>query len=471
MRSKIKFLFMVLIITKLSSLHSAESTRIDKSVNPMYFTEFNNNLGTFIEFKGQVNIKTGTFEMQIRENFQAMEMDHKYLQDICHKYYQNNCPEPLNPDLTEFRETIKNLDTVDGDLKRLPVRYSLPYQTVKDIIDNMLIFNIFKGSLFTWNIARLASDLQSRMELLLRQVACARNNTICLSKESFQYIENAHVHRKFKISDFIHTGAVKVGKCDQNVVFQYTMPSTSDNIFNLYHLTPIPKVHSNGTIEMLDIESPYVGIDDQSKMYFNLQNLNDCLKLNSNTLICHPDEIFDIDYAKDLPCAVAAIRNQTSKTCTSHLIMRNSIWSPLLAPNSWMATVTKELSLQAICSEDEQMVRINGAGILRIRSDCRVLGTPVRLQGSLRKWEHSNQSYASLQTTNETLEVADMYASLNELRNAIVKLTTNQDRPETIVQPYIIGACGFIIIILGAACCLCRRTPVPRLVVQLKELF
>nr|ABA86944.1 Iris-B [Drosophila prostipennis] len=473
MRSKMKCFLMFLILYNLSSLHSTKSHIIDRSENLMSFTKFNNNLGTFIEPKGQVVIKTGDRVMRVFQNVEAMESDYKYLQGVCHKYYQSQCPKTFNPDLAQFRDTIKKLDTVEVDVKQLSSRNFQPHQPVKDILDNALK-NIEgpKGFLFTWIIASLAWKLQSQMELVVLEVACARNNTMCPSYETIKSIEKTFIGTKFTISDFINTAAIKVGKFDNYIVFEYTMPSTSDIKFNLYHLTPIPKVHPNGTIEILDIESPYVSYD-KSKMYFNLQNLDDCLKLDSNTIICDPDKISQINYFKDLPCEVAAIRNQTAKTCTSHLIMRNSIWTPPLAPNSWIATLTKELSLKAICSQDEQELKINGTGVLRIRSDCGVHGTSVHLQGSLRKWTHSNQSYASLQATNETLEEGDISASINEIRNAIIKLTADQEKPETIVFLYIIGAAGIIIILLGAGCYYHHQRPrisVPGLVVKLNEI-
>nr|ABA86943.1 Iris-B [Drosophila paralutea] len=463
--------FLFLILCNLSSLHSTENPIFGRSENLISFTKFNNNLGTFIEPKGQVVIQTGDLVIRFLINVQSLETDYKYLQDFCHEYYQSQCPKPFNPDLTEFRDTIKTLDTVEVDVKQLS---SHPYQPVKDILNNMLKnIEASKSFLFTWNIARVATDLERQKDLLLDEVACARNNTMCPSYVTIQAIKKLPIDRNYTIFDFIRSASVKVGKFDRNILFEYTMPSTADIKYNLFHLTPIPKVHPNGTIEILDIESPYVGIYDKSKMYFNLQNLDDCLKLNGNTIICDPDEIFHFNLARDLPCAVAAIRNQTSKTCTSHLIMRNSIRTPLLAPNSWVATLTKELSLQAVCSEDKQDLKINGTGILRIRSDCRVHGTSVNLQGSLRQWTLSNQSYASLQTPNESLEEDDISASINELRNAIIKLTAEKEKPETIVFPYIIGAVGIIIILLGAACYYRNqrpRIPVPRLVVKLNEI-
>ncbi|XP_016997794.2 uncharacterized protein Iris [Drosophila takahashii] len=472
MRFKMKCFFLFLILCNLSSLHSTKSPIINKSENLVSFTKFNNNLGSFIEPKGQVVIKTGDLVMRVLVNVQSLETDYKYLQDFCHKYYQSECPKPFNPDLTEFRDTIKSLDTVEEvDVKHLS---SHLYQPVKDILNDMLKnIEASKSYLFTWNIARVATDLERQKELLVREVACARNNTMCPSYITIQSIKKLLIDRNYTIFDFIRSASVKVGQFDRYILFEYTMPSRVDTKFNLFHLTPIPKVHPNGTIEILDIESPYVGIYGKLKMYFNLQNLDDCLKLNSNTIICEPDEISQINDFKDLPCAVALIENQTSKTCTSHLIMRNSIWTPLLAPNSWIGTVTKDLSLQTICSEYQLELKIKGTGILRIRSDCRVLGTSVNLQGSVRKWTHSNQSYASLQTPNETLDKDNISASINELRNAIIKLTADQEKPETIIFPYIIGAAGIIIILLGVACFYRHqrtRIPVPGFVVKLNEI-
>jgi len=203
------------------------------------------------------------------------------------------------------------------------------------------------------------------------------------------------------------------------------MTDTWDQKYNLYHLTPIPKLHLNGTIEILDIESPYVGINDELNMYFNLQYMDDCLKMNSNTLVCEPNGIFTISNA-EVSCAIAAIRNQTSTACTSHLDMRNSIWTPLLEPNSWMATA-KELTINVICFRDEPELKIHGTVVLTIRSDLSVYGIPVNVQGSHRKWTLSNRSYAYLQPTIETRE-----------------------KPETTVFPYITGAVVIILILLCA---------------------
>jgi len=134
-------------------------------------------------------------------------------------------------------------------------------------------------------LAFFASDLDWRQQTLIREVDCARNCTICPSIETIKMVDKFLITHFLRntISDFIRTASVTVGKCDKWIVFQYTMADTWDKKCNLYHLTPIPKLHLNGTIEILDIESPYVGINDELNMYFNLQNLDDCLKMYSAT--------------------------------------------------------------------------------------------------------------------------------------------------------------------------------------------
>ncbi|XP_037709430.1 uncharacterized protein LOC119546886 [Drosophila subpulchrella] len=318
MTSRMKCFFIFLILCNPSS-QLATDPQIDESVAPVSVTQFNNNLGTFIEYKAQVITKNGVLKFHNFYAYQALEKNIKSLQELCH-----------GPDLAEYRNTIQNLDTVD--------------------------------------------------------------------------LENT-------ISDFVRT------------VYQYTVPSTWDQKFNLYQLTPIPKLHLNGTIEILDIESPYVGINDEQNIYFNLQNLDDCLKMNSNTLVCELNGILTISNA-EVPCALAAIRNQTSTACTSHLVMRNAIWTPLLAPNSWMATV-KKLTINVACFRDEPELKIHGTVVLTIRSGCRVFGTPLNIQGSQRKWTLSNRSYAYLQPTIE-------------------------EKPENTLFPYITGAVVIILIFLCA---------------------
>jgi len=76
-------------------------------------TQFNNNLGTFIEYKAQVETKNRVLKFHILHDYQALEKNFKTLQEFCQK---NICPATFNkmvPDFTEYRNTIQKLDTVD----------------------------------------------------------------------------------------------------------------------------------------------------------------------------------------------------------------------------------------------------------------------------------------------------------------------------------------------------------------------
>lgn len=319
-------------------------------------------------------------------------------------------------------------------------------------------------------LENLSMEMEHFINNLLEEIKCARLNSICPSNKRTWNDVIKYINYTLS-DDYLKGVIVNVGKLNNDIVFDYKIPEIDKEQFSIYRLTPIPKVHRNGTIEILNIEAPYLAVNNKTDRYFALQDLEDCLKLENNRYLCKPNRVSKVQPTVDLPCGVAAVRNQSTTTCTSHLVVRQSLWTPLLAPNSWMATVTKGASMLVLCSDDNdvQELQINGSGILRIRSDCTArLGASVELQGQHGEWRDSNQGYAYLQTTTE----ADRKIDIDQLvRDAIIKLKEEHGKLETIEHPYVIGAAVVLAILFFVALLYCQLRPRPRNAGGLNEAY
>ncbi|XP_020810680.1 uncharacterized protein LOC110185994 [Drosophila serrata] len=442
--------------------------------NPVTFMGFNNNLGTYIEYKGQARIDLGQHSWRVAYDIEVYYISQELFLNgfkAINKYVI--LPEwrelAADSNTNTLLDTFHQLSTINDKMTtQLYINLNGPWNTlrnqVKEFSENP--DGNFTNIILFINLRHVASIMERAASRLLEKIKSAQlNNSFPLNT---RVLDEIMTEFNITMSDFHKSATIKVGKLNnKTLAFDYKIPKIDSQPFNIYRLTPIPKVHRNGTIEILDTGAPYLAVNNMRDRYFGLHDLKNCLELENNTFICKPPIIYKIKNAEDLPCGVAAVLNQSSSTCTSHLVVRQSLLTALLAPNSWMVTVTKEAPLLGLCSADnyENELKINSSGILRIRGDCTIrLGTSVVLRGERRDWRDSNLEYASLQTKTETAMNVDLFQSHVDqvIRDSIKKLKEEQIQPGTIYYPYVIGAGVLLTILLFMALLYRHLRPHPR---------
>lgn len=395
---------------------------------------FNNSIGTFVEFVGRTAIAMedwtiyASFDLEeFMREINVIRNSYKSLEKLCLENFQI-CPDFLQFGATDFEDTsilqrslIEKADPQDFRFNHLPLdeieiadllkaKNSVVDITtnIKGVVKNgldQLELNIVRAttpefeSWFIYHVVNQLSILEEHVkrtqDAIREALTSAHQRRLTPLILSVQQLEaeilkiqaNIPPGRRLPVdhstvSDVYRIASVTAQQLnDSHLVFTIKVPLIDAELFSLYRLTPIPRVE-NGQIEVMDTETPYLAINDHQDRYFPLENLGDCTELASERLLCRHQQV---TYGKGsfpiIPCSLAAIRNQSSAACPFRKVEKYSLWTQLLARNSWMVALTKELSLTAVCSDERQELTINGSGILGIRSDCIVRSSDVILQG------------------------------------------------------------------------------------------
>ncbi|EDV57307.1 uncharacterized protein LOC6541001 [Drosophila erecta] len=460
----------VVLLVLMALAHGTPVDR-DEIGGPMAMRGFNNSLGTFVEHTGQAFLATRDWKFCASFNLESLypavklfKKLYKSLVDICERN-MHLCPDIQ--DITEFADSI--LDT-NNQLDFKVGRLSLEEENVASKIGNSSScidssINVINAGLQELDIDFQVVDQNKHYLYLLGSILKSSQNAITealfsahqrklsplvLSINQLQAMISRSGRlslEKFSIRDIYLLASVVPVQWGNHVVFLITVPLIDAEIFNIYRLTPIPRLN-NDEIQLVDTETPYLGVNDHLDRYFPLQNLDDCIELSEERFVC----IVYITYRTgddSCACSLAAIRNQSSGACTFRPVAEKSLWTPMVAPNSWMVALTKELTLTGVCSGERQELRINGSGILSIQSDCVVRSPTVTLQGETQKRIPSRKGYASLQMTAKSSRELVTMESFNRLLAIVGQLELNQKKLEAVGDyPMVVFAvCPVILLI------------------------
>nr|ABA56488.1 Iris [Drosophila orena] len=469
------FVLVPLLILILALAHGTAADR-DEIGAPMAMRGFNNSLGTFVEYSGQAFLASGDWKFCASFNLESLypaiklfKKLYKSLVDIC-QMETHLCPEIL--DITEFADSILQDVLIDtkNQLDFKVGRLSLGEEDVTSQIGNTSScidssINVVNVGFLELNIDfqdldqikrhlhLLGSRLKSSQNAITEALVSAHQRKLSPLVLSINQLQ-ANISwtrrlpfEKYSLRDIYLLASVVPVHEGNHVVFQITVPLIDAEIFNIYRLTPIPRLN-NDEIQLVDTKTPYLGVNGHLDRYFPLQNLDDCIELGEERFVCTvyiTYRIGDDSWA----CSLAAIRNQSSGACTFRQVREKSLWTPMVAPNSWMVALTKELTLTGVCSGERQELRINGSGILSIRSGCVVRSPTVILQGETQKRMPSRKGYASLQMAAKSSRELVTMESFNQLLAIVGQLELNQKKLEAVgdYPMVVIAVCPVILLI------------------------
>nr|ABA56489.1 Iris [Drosophila teissieri] len=462
---KAKSVVFILVPLLIALCHGSPVDR-DEIGAPMAMRGFNNSLGLFVEFAGQASLASKDWGFCVSFNLESLDAGIKVFKAVYKDIVQTcelhveQCPEILN--ITQFADRVLQDGLIDTK-KQLDFwvgQLSLGEDDVANRIANSS--TCIDSSINVIDVGLLEVDIipiyehQRPEEWLVQQKShlYLLGNRLKSSQNAItEAIISAHQHKlspfvlpinqlqakisqnrrlpieRFSIRDIYLLASVVPLQWGNHVVFQVTVPLIDAEIFNIYRLTPIPRLNDD-EIQLVDTESPYLGVNDHLDRYFPLQNLDDCIELGEERFVCRHNHITYTTRDDSCACSLAAIRNQSSGACTFRPVGQKSQWTPMLAPNSWMVALTKELTLTGVCSGERQELRINGSGILSIRGDCVVRSPAVNLQGETRKRIPSRKGYASLQMAAKSSPEFVTIKAFNQLLAIIGQLERNQKKVE-----------------------------------------
>nr|ABA56485.1 Iris-A [Drosophila paralutea] len=468
--------FRFILITFLIGLTYGTPVERGEDESPMTMKGFNNSLGTFVEFSGRASIALEDWTIYASFNLESF-LTPMYVFKKVYKSILDNCAMSprLCPEILEFKKFASPI-LQDGLIETDdPLVFKIkPLSLGEDEMANKLMnkssfidstINIQVGPLeldvdspdfevtespywiieqMKQHLRTLGSQLKRSQDAITEALASAYQRQLSPFVLTTNQLEAEMLKIQSKIprgrrlpfdqstiSDIYRIASVVPRQLENHLVFRISVPLIDVEQFNVCRLTPIPRV-DNGTIQLVDTETPYLGINDHLDRYFPLQNLDDCTELAGERFVCKHNQITYGNGDDSFACSLAAIRNQSSKVCTFRQVERSSMWTQLVAPNSWMVALTKELTLMGVCSGETQELRINGSGVLTIRSDCIVRSSAVTLQGEAQKGTPSKRGYASLQLTNKPSGETGILESFNHLLEIVTQLKVYQENIEAV---------------------------------------
>ncbi|XP_016990539.2 uncharacterized protein LOC108052608 [Drosophila rhopaloa] len=467
------------LITILIGLsHEADpSTDQDDGGTPMTMKGFNNTLGTFVEYTGRADLAFEDLTIYASFNFksllldiQTLKKDYETLSGICMDN-PNMCPKFF--DLITFEDTFIKDGMIVTDLSMFfkgkslfeDMNESIIIDSTRNVHQIVLERDSNEGTEspyryiygLTNKLNHLGTHLKRTRDAIVEAIVSAQQGRLSPLVLSINQLKGEMVKIQADLppgrrlpfdqstmSNIYRVATVFPQQMDNQVVFQIKVPLIDVDQFNMYRLTPIPRL-DDGKIQMMDTETPYLCINDHQDRYFPLQNLDGCIELAGERFLCRNNQITYGNAGDSLACSLAAIKNQSSEACIFRQVEESIMWTQLVAPNSWMVALTKELSLMGVCSGESQELRINGTGILNIRSDCVVRTSAVTLQGKSPKSTPSKKGYASLRRINKSprRRVNQLLEIVTQLRLDLEKLKAIEDYPIAVI-----AVCPIIVLIV-----------------------
>nr|ABA56486.1 Iris-A [Drosophila lutescens] len=468
--------FRFILITFLIGFTNGTPVERSEDESPMTMKGFNNSLGPFVEYSGRASIALEDWTIYASFNLESLFPAMNVFKKVYKSLLDNCAMSPtLCRDILEFKEfaspilrdgLIETDDPLVFKIKALSLsedKMANKFMNKSSIIDSTI--NIQVGPLeldadspdfevtdspdwiieqMKHHLRTLGSQLKRSQDVILEALASAYQRQLSPLVLTTNQLEaemlkiRAHLPRARRlpfdqstISDIYRIASVVPRQLQNHLVFRISVPLIDVEQFNVYRLTPIPRV-GNGKIQLVETETPYLGISDHLDRYFPLQNLDDCTELAGERFVCGHNQITYGNGDDSFACSLAAIRNQSSEVCTFRQVERSSMWTQLVAPNSWMVALPKQLTLMGVCSEETQELRINGSGILTIRSDCIVRSSAVTLLGEPQKGIPSKKGYASLQLTNQSSRETGILESFNHLLEIVTQLKAYQENLEAV---------------------------------------
>ncbi|XP_022226897.2 uncharacterized protein LOC111077069 [Drosophila obscura] len=454
------FNFLVTVFIGLSQQAPVDDVHDNGKVLPMTMTYFNNSLGTYIEHRGRASVIMSEWTIVVYYDMQPLLaqiktfLDHyETLMDYCGATPGHFCPITLQSDRNEiqgaslyrglstkldsvyvkhigatisriqanevnFRDMLTNrtsvIDSTVNVMRETQASTNERLSLIGARIEQLKYFETNSSIIIflTEELTALAGRIRRTQDAILDAVIPAQQGKLNPMILSVKQMENelnlilAHLPQDRRLpfnvltlADVYRVATIShIQQLERHLLFHIKLPLVDVEQFDVYHLTPIPRVAVEASgLHLLYTETPNLAISDHLDRYFPLRDaeLDSCLQLQQERFLCQPQQI---TFGRDsgmLPCTLAAFRNHTqSPACRPRHVNQSSLWIPLAAPNRWMVAVTKELSIMGVCSDDRQQLHINGSGILTIRSDCIVRSTSVTLQGM--PGATAGKSYASL---------------------------------------------------------------------------
>lgn len=163
---------------------------------------------------------------------------------------------------------------------------------------------------------------------------------------------------------------------DNKLIFVLQIPLVSTMEYNLYHNIPLPIPHISEQPDSFSLIIPtakYIAITIDKNHYFDLDNLNNCILINYNNLICNVANVYTSEYkpvceSELLSKVVTKMPNQCE---TKFIYGKINIWEKI-NNNKWLFVQSEPRKVTIQCSNlklNQEKILL-GTGILNLPELC-----------------------------------------------------------------------------------------------------
>ncbi|BFF95423.1 uncharacterized protein DMAD_12828 [Drosophila madeirensis] len=294
---------------------------------PLTMTYFNNSLGSFIEHRGRASVIMSEWNILVYYNLQPLLTYIPKLRayyETLKKHCLPDCPRSLELELDLELMEIENFRNnygLSGELDATIARIQANEVDFKDLLTNQTsvvdstpnvmtatdnLYELDEGSgqgMSSSLFAQLNDQLRAEVGRIKRTQDAIHDAVFVaqqtgklqagiLSAEQLQHELTpmlAHMPQERRlpfdsraIADVYRVARVShIQQLDKHLLFHIKLPLVDAEQFDVYHLTPIPRVEQSG-IQLLYTETPNLAISENLDRYFPLQNdeLDSCLELH-----------------------------------------------------------------------------------------------------------------------------------------------------------------------------------------------
>lgn len=301
-----------------------------------------------------------------------------------------------NSAISTFNSSIIELNKNQFLLTDAMDKMSLIIKNVSDITNavsfqNNLnqILNVLEATLLT---------LSYKVEDLVSSILFVKSNTIHPSvitpKQLYEDIiinfKNIPKHKEFPVELSLNNIHLLMNLVDlvayyldNKLVFVVKIPLVNLISYNLYKSVPIPVPHDANmpnSYALIITPKSYVGLSEDRKTYFSIDNLELCKTIINNHFVCNSLDILSV--INNPNCEIEIMTKAVEvlpEKCTTKFIYGNiDIWHKLNG-NKWIFVQSNHAKLTIECKHICVDKVISGTGILLLKPDCTAFCKDIKL--------------------------------------------------------------------------------------------
>lgn len=289
--------------------------------------------------------------------------------------------------ISNFNSSILELNKNQFLLNDAMEKVSLVVKNISEIINSINfrnnineIIDVLQANLLT---------LSYKVEDIVNSILFAKSNTlhpsILTSTELFHEIissfKNLPKYKEFPVELtldniylLINLSDLITYYLDNKLIYVLRIPMVDLISYNLYKNVPIPVPHDKNipsSFAMIVSSKSYIGLSEDRKTYFSIDNLDICKIIISKHFICKSIDVYNVatNPSCETDIMTKAVEVVPDKCKTSFIFGNIDVWHKLNG-NRWIFVQSNPVRLTIQCDSNVTDNVISGTGILTLKPNC-----------------------------------------------------------------------------------------------------